>query len=153
MKYLGFFLEISLGIWSTRGQEDYDRLRPLSYPGTNVVLICYNVDNPLSAVHVVEKWAPEIRIFCDECPVILVACKIDLRTDPQTLTRLRKTGEKPLTHKMGRKLANAINADAYIECSSKTGEGIQDLLNETARLSIRRSSFHRPPITCKCILQ
>ena len=33
---------IQLGLWDTAGQEDYDRLRPLSYPQTDVFLICYN---------------------------------------------------------------------------------------------------------------
>lgn len=37
------------------GQEDYDRLRPLSYPDTNVVLICYSVDSPDSLENVSEK--------------------------------------------------------------------------------------------------
>ena len=34
---------ISLGLWDTAGQEDYDRLRPLSYPGTHVFIIAFSI--------------------------------------------------------------------------------------------------------------
>lgn len=39
---------ISLGLWDTAGQEDYDRLRPLSYPQTDVFLICFSIVSPPS---------------------------------------------------------------------------------------------------------
>lgn len=39
---------ISLGLWDTAGQEDYERLRPLSYPQTDVFLICFSVVSPPS---------------------------------------------------------------------------------------------------------
>ena len=46
---------ISLGLWDTAGQEDYDRLRPLSYPQTDVFLICFSLVSPPSYENVRTK--------------------------------------------------------------------------------------------------
>lgn len=110
----------------------------MSYPDTNVVLICFSVDNPTSAANVVDVWNPEIRHFCGACPVILVACKIDLRTDTRTMERLKQAGEKLLTTETGQKLAGQIKADGYMECSAKTREGIHDLFIQAAQLSLQK---------------
>ena len=62
---------VNLGLWDTAGQEDYDRLRPLSYPQTDVFLICFSIVNPVSFENVSNKWGPEIRHHCPEVPVII----------------------------------------------------------------------------------
>jgi small GTP-binding protein len=47
--------QVELALWDTAGQEDYDRLRPLSYFETDVVVICYAVDNQNSFQNVRDK--------------------------------------------------------------------------------------------------
>ncbi|CAF1011661.1 unnamed protein product [Adineta steineri] len=139
---------IDLALFDTAGQEDFDRLRPLSYPDTNIVLICFSIDSSISATSVIEKWMPEIRHFCGPCPVILVGCKKDLRTDIQTITKLKHEGEKPMTTETGKQLAAQIKADAYMECSAKTREGVQELFVHAARLSLKKRTHYKKYRKC-----
>lgn len=57
------FLQVELALWDTAGQEDYDRLRPLSYPDTDVILMCFSIDSPDSLENIPEKWTPEVNNF------------------------------------------------------------------------------------------
>ena len=61
----------TLGLFDTAGQEDYDRLRPLSYPQTDVFLVCFSVVSPSSFENVKEKGVPEIT---HHCPKRLLSC-------------------------------------------------------------------------------
>merc|ERR1711981_999026 len=79
---------INLGLWDTAGQEDYDRLRPLSYPQTDVFLICFSVVSNASFENVKQKWVPEIEHHAPGVPLILVGTKGDLRQDQETLSQV-----------------------------------------------------------------
>ena len=68
-----------MALWDTAGQEDYDRLRPLSYPDTDVILICFSIDSSDSFRNITDKWVPEVNHFCPNVPVILVGNKMDFR--------------------------------------------------------------------------
>ena len=70
---------LSLGLWDTAGQDEYDRLRPLSYPQTDVFLICFSVVSFCSFENVRKKWVVEVKHHCPNTPLLLVATKIDLR--------------------------------------------------------------------------
>ena len=38
--------DVELALWDTAaGAPDLDRIRPLSYPGTHVVLLCFSIDS------------------------------------------------------------------------------------------------------------
>ncbi len=47
--------DVELGLWDTAGQEDYDQLRPLSYPDSHGIAICFAIDGPDSLINVLEK--------------------------------------------------------------------------------------------------
>ena len=75
-------------LFDTAGQEDYDRLRPISYPDTNVFLVCFSVVRPTSFENVKEKWIPEIKHHCPKTPFLLVGTMLDCREDPEFISQL-----------------------------------------------------------------
>ncbi|CAO3657194.1 unnamed protein product [Mucor hiemalis] len=99
---------VELALWDTAGQEDYDRLRPLSYPDSHVILICFAVDSPDSLENVQEKWISEVLHFCQGLPILLVGCKKDLRNDAATIEELRRNSQKPVGSDEVRGLKNSF---------------------------------------------
>lgn len=127
---------ISLGLWDTAGQEDYDRLRPLSYPQTDVFLICFSIVSPPSFDNVTSKWSPEIKHHANDVPIILVGTKMDLREDPRTLDQLAKQKMAPITYSQGLQLAKEIGAAKFIECSALTQKGLKLVFDEAIRAAL-----------------
>jgi small GTP-binding protein len=139
-------ISVILAPWDTVGEDQYDRLRPLSYPQTDVFLICFSIVNPYSFENVRTKWYPEIRYHCPNTPIILVGTKLDLRKDPQTLQQLQAKWQTPITYKQGVQMANEIGAVKYMECSALTQKGLNTLFNEIARVGITspQQQKHKP---------
>ena len=67
--------KIALSLWDTAGQEDYDRLRPLAYPSSDAILLCFSIGDPNSLRNVTTKWKPELQHHCPNTPLILVGTK------------------------------------------------------------------------------
>lgn len=124
---------VSLGLWDTAGQEDYDRLRPLSYPQTDVFLICFSLVSPPSYENVRTKWCPEISHHAPNIPMILVGTKLDLRDDPNTLDKLRERRMAPITYAQGNQMARDIGATRYMECSALSQVGLKGVFDEAIR--------------------
>jgi len=119
---------VALSLWDTAGQEDYDRLRPLSYPQTNVFLLCFSVISETSFKNVKTKWWPEVT---HHCPTdnILVGTKVDLRDDPEFLDSLKEKGLSPISPAQGEQLAAEIKAVKYMECSALTQKGLKEVFD------------------------
>lgn len=70
-----------------KGQEEFDRIRSLSYKDTHVIMICFSVDNKDSLENIPNRWMEELEEGCPRAKIILVALKCDLREDEATLKR------------------------------------------------------------------
>ena len=88
------------------GQEEYDRLRPLSYTQADIFLVCFSVVVPSSFENVREKWVPEIVHYCPGTPYLIVGTQTDLREDLQTIQHLARNEQKhPLRREAGERMA------------------------------------------------
>lgn len=124
----------TLGLFDTAGQEDYDRLRPLSYPQTDVFLVCFSVTSPASFENVREKWFPEVHHHCPGVPCLIVGTQTDLRDDPSVKEKLAKQRMQPVRREDGEKMARELGAVKYVECSALTQYKLKDVFDEVCHL-------------------
>jgi len=133
---------VLLHLWDTAGQEDYDRLRPLSYPGSDVVLLIFATTSKASFDSITDKWHPEITHYLPRTPYILVGSKIDLR-DAQ-LTDQNATNTVYVSKQEGKKLAEDIGAECYMELSSKTRQGLPEVFNYAIKIVLEDRKVIQP---------
>ncbi|KAJ4752527.1 Rac-like GTP-binding protein 2 [Rhynchospora pubera] len=126
---------VNLGLWDTAGQEDYSRLRPLSYRGADVFILAFSLISRPSYENVLKKWMPELRRFSPNVPVVLVGTKLDLREDRAYLAD--HPNASVITTAQGEELRKQIGAVAYIECSSKTQQSIKAVFDTAIKVVLQ----------------
>ncbi|KAH7882109.1 ras family-domain-containing protein [Phlebopus sp. FC_14] len=123
---------VQLALWDTAGQEEYERLRPLSYSKSHVILIAFAIDTPDSLENVSVKWIEEVRSICGPTiPILLVGCKADLRPPPNS----PDIGNY-VSRAQAERVASEIGARAYKECSALKIEGVDDVFEAATRASM-----------------
>lgn len=126
---------VNLGLWDTAGQEDYNRLRPLSYRGADVFLLAFSLISKASYENVIKKWIPELRHYAPGVPIILVGTKLDLRDNKQYF--MDHPGAVPITSVYGEELRKQIGAAAYIECSAKTQQNVKAVFDAAIKVVLQ----------------
>ena len=105
---------VHINLWDTAGQEEYDRLRVMSYPQTSAFILCFSLVNPVSFRNIRSKWYPEVAYHCPTAKLILVGTKADLRHDPHVIAELKADGEVAVQKHEAETLKKEIKAFAYI---------------------------------------
>lgn len=129
----------NLSLWDTAGGEDYARLRPLSYPQTDVFLVCFTVTSRGSMATAENEFIPEIRHHCPGVRIILLGTRCDLRTDAsteagpsgETVHYRRKNDNIPAEE--GHALAQRTGCVKYMEASALTGENVTAVFDSCIR--------------------
>lgn len=142
--------QIQLSLWDTAGQEEFDKLRSLSYSDTHCIILCFSIDSPDSLENVKNKWVGEILEHCEGVKLILVALKADLRqsddsnnnNDPNSnsmgTSAYNNNGQlkKLVTYEEGVSMAKQIGALRYLECSAMKNRGVKEVFTEAARIAL-----------------
>ncbi|EAS00331.2 Ras-related C3 botulinum toxin substrate 1 (Rho family, small GTP-binding Rac1)-like protein (macronuclear) [Tetrahymena thermophila SB210] len=115
---------VQLGIWDTAGQEEYNRLRPLSYSNTDIFLIVFSVVDPESFDNALKKWYPELQQVQPKSLKVFVGNKIDLLESEQSKKKSQKNA--PVNSQQVKQIVNELGCE-YFECSAKSNQGIKEL--------------------------
>ena len=124
-------------MWDTAGQDEYERLRPLSYSGANVVLLVFSLSSKPYFSNLSEKWITEVKHYCRDAKIVLIGTNLDLR----------ETGNpNHVTDQEAEQFVKEHECAAYIPCSPKTGEGIDKILPAAVQ------AFETPPKKEWCLI-
>ena len=135
-------MTINLQLWSTQRQENYKKLRPLSYPQTDIFLICFSLVYPSSLESVENEWLPEIREHCPGTPFILVGTRSDYRDEfDQHAEEYKARGWEPIAYEKGLEMKNKLGGNDYIECSTRTFKNITKVFEAAMNAVIHPQSI------------
>ncbi len=132
-------IPVNIGLWGISGQKDYERLRPLSYPQTDVFFVLFCITSPQSFDEVKSKWYPELAHHAPGVPILLVGIESHLRNDQSWLRQLQARGLHLITQQEAQDRAKEIGAVGYLECSASTQEGLKTVFDEAIRAALKMS--------------
>lgn len=106
-------------------------MRPLSYPNTDVFLVCFSINSRSSFNNVRDKWMVELRaqpsLDFNKTKVLLVGTKSDLRDEG---------ADDLISADEGEFLADQIGANKYVECSARTRDGLKAVFDQALKLHL-----------------
>lgn len=118
---------VCLSLWDTAGQEDYDKIRTLSYPDTDIFLICYSTVSQNTIENINYKWLKEIKRHCPNTPYIFVGTKSDLKNDELFKERTIDINDVKLL------LNRNEHENIIMECSAKTRYNLKNIFDTAIR--------------------
>jgi len=141
---------VNLHLWDTAGQEAYQNLRHISYPGTDIFLVVFSVVSRNSFNNAINLWLADVKENAPGVPILFVGTKSDLRLDEPTQEKCRKMGKPMVTTAEAIKAAKKHGAAAFLECSAITQLGIHEVFN--AAVSTVFDTQEEPQQSCACTI-
>ncbi|KAJ3352596.1 Rho GTPase protein rac1 [Allomyces javanicus] len=138
--------QCALLLWDTAGQEEYDLLRPLSYPETDVAVIFFRLAGPAardSYTTVLQKWYPEIKALIPTARIVLIGTHRDVRDAYLQSAESTAASDQDrrawiVTEMEGESLRRDIHAAIYIETSATILilDDVEGVLPKIARVAM-----------------
>lgn len=137
-------IEFGIQIWDTGGHDQYDNIRPLSYPHTDVFFLCFSLVSQKSFQSIERKWIKEVQTHCPGTPCILVGLKSDLQKNfeenHQNINDELTDSVKdkiPISEEDIHKMMGKVKAVQYFECSSRKKINVNELFESACKIKIR----------------
>eukprot|EP01083_Nonionella_stella_P005940 17144_1 len=124
---------ISLDLWDTAGQEEFDRLRHLAYRETDIFLLCFCVVVDDSFRNLKTRWLPEVQHHSPDALLCLVGLKCDLKAEHS---------ENVIPQQEIEEYRVASGAAAYIETSAMEGINVDKTFDTALSEFLARLSSH-----------
>ena len=117
--------KVKLQIWDFGGEERFRFLLPTYVKGASGGLFMYDVTNYSSLAHI-DDWLTIIKKEADALfPIVVAGGKGDLAED------------REVSAEEGINISKSRDVDAFIECSSKTGENVEETFQTLTRLMLQ----------------
>lgn len=128
---------ISLQLWDTAGQQDYKKLRPLSYPQTDIFIVAFALISPTSLEDVESIWVPEIREHCPGTPYILVGTHMNARDDfDKHEEEYKSKGWEAVPTSKGQEMKETILANDYMECDIESLQSVEKVFLNAVKIGL-----------------
>eukprot|EP01083_Nonionella_stella_P129839 393996_1 len=134
---------VQIGLWDTAGQEDYDRLRPLSYPQTDCFFIVYSISSRASFENIASCWIPELTHHCgpvNKMAVMIVGNKCDL------------VGQRAVSTQEAIDLAKQHGV-GFVEISALTQHNLKFLFDTAIRYTLNFNSLPQNNDNSNCCIR
>jgi small GTP-binding protein len=138
-------ITVALGLWDTFGRSDYDRLRPLSYVNTDLMLLCVDCGQPQSLQAAETKFLPEVLHFVPKSRRVLMVLKTDLRDNESVIAKLKERNEAPLSHEQCAAFAQKYDMP-MLEVSALRGDGMETIAERLVELALETRAPKKPAV-------
>ncbi len=115
-------IRVKILLWDIAGQEKWTHMRHVYYEGTNGAIIVGDLTRKITFTKINEVWYPDLKKYCKDSPIILIANKNDLKSNISE--------EEIIDH------GDKINAKSTFSVSAKTGKNVEKAFKLIAELSI-----------------